>query len=87
MEAYWKEWNNFETKEVWRWDSLTEWDAVSSDEKGAEYPKGDPRRKWKYRVVFQGNNVKDQNWNVALFNEMASTPAQHWKLVASPTSN
>ena len=44
-------------------------------EKGSEFPEGDPRRYFKYRVVFQGNNVKDQNWDVALFNEMASTPA------------
>ena len=39
------------------------------------YEPGDPRRYFKYRVVFQGNQVKDQNWDVALFNEMASTPA------------
>ena len=44
-------------------------------EKGAEFPEGDKRRYFKYRVVFQGNNVRDQNWDVALFNEMASTPA------------
>ena len=44
-------------------------------EKGAEFLEGDPRRYFKYRVVFQGNRVKDQNWQVALFNEMASTPA------------
>ena len=44
-------------------------------EKGTEVPEGDPRRYFKYRVVFQGSNVKDQNWDVALFNEMASTPA------------
>ena len=44
-------------------------------EKGSEYPEGDPRRYFKYRVVFQGNNVKDQTWDVALFNEMQSTPA------------
>ena len=44
-------------------------------EKGSEYPEGDARRYFKYRVVFQGNNVKDQNWDVALFNEMQSTPA------------
>ncbi len=43
-------------------------------EKGSEYPEGDPRRCWKYRVVFRGNDVKDQDWNVALFQEMASTP-------------
>jgi len=44
-------------------------------EKGAEFPVGDARRYFKYRVVFQGNQVKDQDWNVALFQEMASTPA------------
>jgi hypothetical protein len=44
-------------------------------EKGSEFEPGDPRRYFKFRVVFQGNNVKDQDWQVALFNEMASTPA------------
>ena len=44
-------------------------------EKGSEFEPGDPRRYYKYRVVFQGNNVKDQNWDVALFQELASTPA------------
>ena len=44
-------------------------------EKGAEFDEGDARRYWKYRVVFQGNQVKDQNWQIALFNEMQSTPA------------
>ena len=42
-------------------------------EKGSEFPDGDPRKYYKYRVVFQGNQVKDQNWDVALFNELAST--------------
>jgi hypothetical protein len=44
-------------------------------EKGAEFEKGDPRRYYKHRVVFQGNNVKDQDWLVASFNEMSSAPA------------
>ena len=44
-------------------------------EKGSEFPVGDERRYFKYRVVFQGNQVKDQNWEVAMFNGMASTPA------------
>ncbi len=44
-------------------------------EKGSEYEDGDERKYFKYRVVFQGNNVKDQDWEVAFFNEMASTPA------------
>ena len=28
--------------------------------KGAELPEGDKRRKYKYRVVFQGNNIINQ---------------------------
>ena len=43
-------------------------------ENGSEFPEGDPRRYFKYRVVFRGNDVKDQNWDVALFQEMATTP-------------
>ena len=30
MEAYWKEWKNLESKNVWRWETLTEWDTVSA---------------------------------------------------------
>ncbi len=41
----------------------------------AELNEGDPRRKFKGRVVFQGNNVRDQNWNVAMFQELSSCPA------------
>merc|ERR1711965_220814 len=44
-------------------------------EKGSEYPEEDVRRYYKYRVVFQGNKAKDQNWNVALYNEHACVPA------------
>ena len=44
-------------------------------EKGAELPKNDPRRKFKYRVVFQGNRVVTQNWETALFQDMGSSPA------------
>ena len=43
-------------------------------EKGAEYEKGDPRRKFKYRVVLRGNDMRDQSFEVALFQEMATTP-------------
>jgi len=43
--------------------------------KGDEFPVGDPRRRWKYRIVFQGNNVRDQDWEVALFQEMSAAPA------------
>ena len=90
MEAYWKEWRNLEDKKVWRWETLAERDEVVAAAKNnphgeqeihfgylfsSEFPEGDPLQYLKYRVVFQGNNVRDQNWDVALFNEMASTPA------------
>ncbi len=44
-------------------------------EKGSELPKGHPDRKFKGRVVFQGNNVKDQTGDWALFEELSSAPA------------
>ena len=44
-------------------------------EKGSELPKGDPGGKVKGRVVFQGNNVQDESWNTALFQELRSSPA------------
>ena len=43
-------------------------------EKGSEYPDGDIRKQYKYRIVFRGNDVKDQSWEVAMFQEMATTP-------------
>ena len=43
-------------------------------QKGAEYPDGDPRKKYKYRVVLRGNDIKDQSFEVALLQEMATTP-------------
>lgn len=36
-------------------------------EKGSEFPEGDERHYFKYRIVFRGNDVKDQHWNVAMF--------------------
>ena len=44
-------------------------------EKESELPANDPRRKYKYRVVFQGNRVINQNWEVALFQDLGSSPA------------
>ena len=44
-------------------------------EKGSELAVGDPNRKFKYRVVFQGNNVVTQNWEAALFQDLGSSPA------------
>ena len=36
-------------------------------EKGSELPDGDERKKYKYRGVFQGNRVVDQNMDEAQF--------------------
>ena len=44
-------------------------------EKNSELPADDVRRKYKGRVVFLGNNVKDQNWEAALFQDISSCPA------------
>ena len=45
-------------------------------EKGSELPPGSPGRKFKGRVVFQGNNVKDERQDWALFSELSSAPAR-----------
>ena len=44
-------------------------------EKGSEMPEGHPDRKMKARAVFQGNNVKDEFWDQAIFGELPSSPA------------
>ena len=44
-------------------------------QKGSELPDDDVRNTLKYRVVFQGNNVVDQNWEAALFQVFGSSPA------------
>ncbi|MCP4364474.1 MAG: hypothetical protein GY800_04175, partial [Planctomycetes bacterium] len=44
-------------------------------EKNSELPEGHPNRKFKGRVVFQGNRVVNQNWEQALFQDMGSSPA------------
>ena len=44
-------------------------------EKNAELAEDNPARKYKGRVVFQGNQVKDENWEVAMFQELSSSPA------------
>ena len=43
-------------------------------EKGSELPDGHPDKKYKGRVVFQGNNVKDQSGEFAVFAELSSCP-------------
>ena len=44
-------------------------------EKGSELKEGDPNRKYKYRVVFAGNNVVTQSWEAAVFQNLGSSPA------------
>ena len=44
-------------------------------EKNVDLPADNPNRKYKGRVVFQGNQVLDQNWDVAMFQELSSCPA------------
>ena len=44
-------------------------------EKGSELPLGDPGRKYKGRVVFQGSYVRDEDNNLALFSDLSSAPA------------
>ena len=44
-------------------------------EKGSELEPGNPARKFKGRVVFLGDRVKDEHGHVAVFEEMASSPA------------
>ena len=44
-------------------------------EKNAELADGNPLRKFKARVVFQGNNLKDELSYEALFQDLGSAPA------------
>ena len=44
-------------------------------EKNSELPDGDPNKKFKGRVVFEGCHVKDEANNWAIFSEIASCPA------------
>ena len=44
-------------------------------ENTSELPASDPRRKYKGRVFFGGNDVRDQNAEAALFQDLGSSPA------------
>ena len=44
-------------------------------EKGSELPPGDPGRKFKGRVVYQGNEVRDERSDYAIFEELSSAPS------------
>ena len=43
--------------------------------KGSELPEGDPGRKYKGRVVFRGNDVRDESHYLATFQDLGSAPA------------
>ncbi|CAE8734045.1 unnamed protein product, partial [Polarella glacialis] len=43
-------------------------------EKGSELPLGHPERKMKGRIVFLGNNVRDEDGQVALLGDLSSAP-------------
>ena len=44
-------------------------------EKGSELKADSKHRKFKGCYVFQGNLVRDQNWEAAIFQELGSSPA------------
>ena len=44
-------------------------------EKRSELPDGHPGKKYKGRFDFRGNDVRDQNWEHAIFQELGSSPA------------
>ena len=44
-------------------------------EKGSELKKGHPERKLKGRCVLEGSDVRDENKDSAIFNELSSSPA------------
>ena len=88
-EALDKEWSRLRQIPTWDEDGVREWSEVQKlpgqqhvgavfdicVEKNSELDISNPSRKYKGRVVFQGNKVFDQNWDVAMFNEMSSCPA------------
>ena len=43
--------------------------------KSSEFKKNDPAQKWKGRFVFRGSDVKDGYNDIAVFNELSSSPA------------
>ena len=54
-------------------------------EKNAELTPKDPNRKYKGRVVFQGNRVVDQNNDAAILQYLGNMPATKWGLPKLPT--
>ena len=90
MDAFRAEWQGLKDVPVWDESSVEEWDIVAANaraegrevhfgylfgimvEKGSELEEA--KRRYKYRVVFQGNNVYNQNWEIAVYRDCANTP-------------
>ena len=49
--------------------------------KGAELDDGDSEKKMKGRAVFLGDNVKDQDHNFAIFEELRGAHRRRWRRV------
>ena len=86
-----KEWDRLRDKKVWDETRPREWRDVrrEADSRGQTVHMGylfgicveknaelDPKfRKYKGRVVFQGNRVVNQNYDAAIFQDLGSSPA------------
>ena len=90
QEAMDKEWQKLLYKVCWVESPVREFEDVQKEVrqkahfgrifeicslKGSELPKGHPQRKYKGRSVFQGNQVRDENADHAIFAELGSSPA------------
>ena len=82
-----KAWSRLKKVDTWDEKGVREWSGVAAEARktGTKVhvgrifdicvEKGDPARKYIGRVVFQGNQVKDENWEVAMFQDLSSCPA------------
>ena len=91
LEARDKEWTKLLDENVFDWDVVREWSDVAAEarrkhktvhmglvfgfcvQKNAELVDEPPI--YKYRYVFQGNRVMDQNYAAAMFQDLGSSPA------------
>ena len=85
------EWDRLASKKAWDTSVVKEWSTLANEAraKGTKIHFGyvfcfcveknselQPElRKYKGRAVFQGNKVVDQNWDVAMFQDLGSNPA------------
>ena len=67
-----KEWSGLIDQGVFDLDAVREYDAVA---KHSQLPVGDPKRKFKGRGVLLGNQVKNQSFEAAMFQDLGNSPA------------